>query len=383
MKDHEKRFDERIKDVKQAADNLNNAAVRFNSAVTNAWGTLDKTTQEYGARLAHIIQANALDISSKKTSSKYEDVERFHEQTIQTLNKTIVNVRKYIPKLHRALRPEMATLNSALAKLENTIKVLGTALDKSPGTRLESLRRQAEQIIQKQAELTKLRSLEHDEAEVLQASSEQESKIARERESLLSTPEFLELKRFEDALKLKGDEIRQFFQPLTKPLLKLERMATFKQASVNIQILRGLIENPTETVVTSQSFTIMDLLNVLEEKLSQHALEFEEKKRRKSLETINSFRSGAVDKMCEEYLAFQANLQETVRQLKSKGLLEKKESLDRQLEEERIHIEKDSEKKKEINRRIDDLVRTIHRQKSVVESQISGLTDRGIVILTD
>ena len=383
MKDHEKRFDERIKDVKQAAGNLSNAAVRFNSAVTNAWGTLDKTTQEYGARLAHIIQANALDISSKKTTSNYEDVERFYEQSIQTLNKTIVNVRKYIPKLHRALRPEMATLNSALAKLENSIKALGTALDKSPGTRLESLRRQAEQIIQKQAELMKLRSLEHDEAEVLQASSEQESKIARERESLLSTPEFLELKRFEDALKLKGDEIHQFFQPLTKPLLKLERMATFKQASVNIQTLRGLIDKPTETVVTSQSFTIIDLLNALEEKLSQHALEFEEKKRRKSLETISTFRAGSVDKMREEYLALQANLQETIRQLKSKGLLEKKEGLDRQLEEERIHIEKTSEKKKEINRRIDDLVRTIDRQKSVVESQISALTARGIVVLTE
>jgi len=383
MADHEKRFGERIKGVKQASGNLSSAAVRFGSAVNNAWGTLDKTTSEYGIRLAHIIQENALEISNEETASNYEDAERFHGQSVQILNKTIVSVRKYIPKLHRALRPEMATVNSALARLESTIKALGTALDQSPGTRLKSLRREAEQIIQKQGELLKLRSLEQDDTKLLHATSEQESKIAKERESLLSTPEFLELKEFEDALELKRDEICQFFQPLMKPLLKLERMATFKQVSVNIQTLRGLVDNPTETVVTSQSFTIMELLNALEEKLSQRALEIEEKKRRKALETINSFRTGAVNKTREEYLALQANLQETIRQLKSNGLLEEKEVLDKRLEETRIQIEKVSEKRQEINRRIDDLVKTILKQKSVLESQISLLTTRGMVIQTE
>jgi len=383
MKDHEKRFTERIKSVKEAASNLSNAAIRFGAAVRNAWGTLDKTTSEYGARLAHIIQENALVISKEETSSTFQDAERFHEQSVQTLNKTILSVRKYIPKLHRTLRTEMATLNSSLARLENTIKALGTALDQSPGVKLESLRREAEQIIQKQAELLKLRSLEQKEAEVLRASSEQESKIASERELLVSTPEFLELKRYEDSLRLKGDEIRQFFQPLTKPLLKLQRMAALKQASVNIQTLRNLIDNPTETIVTSQTFSIMQLLNTLEEKLNQHALEFEEKRRRKAQETISIFRVGAVDRMREEYLALQANIQETKRQLKSEGLLEKRDALDRLLEEKRTQIEESSAKKRELDRKIDDLARAILKQKGTVESQISALGDRAISILTE
>jgi hypothetical protein len=383
MKDHEKRFSERIKNVKEAAGNLNNAAVRFGTAVRNAWGSLDKTTSEYGGRLTQIIQENALAISNDKTLSNYKDAERFHEQSVQTLNRTILSVRKYIPKLHRALRGEMATLNSSLARLENTIKALGIALDQSPGGKLESLRREAEGIIQKQAELMKLRSLEQNEAEVLRASSEQQSKMMGERELLFSTPDFLELKRYEDALRLKGDEIRQFFQPLTKPLLKLERMAAFRQASVNIQTLRGLIANPTETIVTNQTFSVTDLLNTLEEKLNQHALEFEEKRRRKALESIGILRAGAVDKMREEYLALQANTQETMRQLRTKGLLEKKETLDRLLAEKRTQIEEASSKKRELNRKIDDLVRTILKQKNTVESQVSALTARPISILTE
>lgn len=383
MKDHEKRFTERVKSIKEAAINLSNAALRFTSAVRGAWGALDKTTSEYGTRLAHIIQENALAISKNEPSSNYQDIEKFHEQSVQTLNKIILSVRKYVPKLYRGLRTEMATLNSSLAKLENSIKALGTALDQSPGVKLESLQREVEQVIQRQAELLKLRSQEQNESAILQALSAQESKIVSEKESLLSTPEFLELKRYEDALKLKEDEIRQFLQPLMKPLLKLERMASMKQASIETHVLRNLIDKPTETIVASQTFAVMQLLNALEEKLSQRALEFEEKRRRRAKETISSIREGAIDKMREEYLALQANIQETMRQLKSKGLLEKRDALEGLLTEKRTQIQESTARKRELDRRMDDLMKAILKQKATVESRVSAITDRSISILTE
>jgi DNA repair exonuclease SbcCD ATPase subunit len=384
MKDHEKRFLERVKAAKEAAIGLNNAAVRFESAAKGAWGTLEKTTSEYAIRLAQVIQENAQDLSKKEAVSKYQDVEKFQDYSVQKLNKVIINVRKYVPKLHRALKTEMATLNSSLAKLENSIRALGAALDQSPGTKIESLLLEVQQIMQKQDELLRLASQERKEATTLQTISEQERQILSEKDSLLSATEFTELKRYEESLRLKTDEIRQFLQPLTKPLLKLERAASMKQApSVDMRILRDLIERPTETIVTCQSFAVMQLLRSLEKELRQGTLEFEAKRRRRAEETISMAKEGAIDKMREEYLTLQANVQETIRRLKSDGLMDKKDRLDELLREKNTQIEELAARKRELERRKDDLMKSVLKQKGTIESEVSKISDERISILVE
>jgi hypothetical protein len=384
MKDHEKRFLERVKAAKEAAIGLNNAAVRFESAAKGAWGTLEKTTSEYAIRLAQVIQENAQDLSKKEAVSKYQDVEKFQDYSVQKLNKVIINVRKYVPKLHRALKTEMATLNSSLAKLENSIRALGAALDQSPGTKIESLLLEVQQIMQKQDELLRLASQERKEATTLQTISEQERQILSEKDSLLSATEFTELKRYEESLRLKTDEIRQFLQPLTKPLLKLERAASMKQApSVDMRILRDLIERPTETIVTCQSFAVMQLLRSLEKELTQGTLEFEAKRRRRAEETISMAKEGAIDKMREEYLTLQANVQETIRRLKSDGLMDKKDRLDELLREKNTQIEELAARKRELERRKDDLMKSVLKQKGTIESEVSKISDERISILVE
>jgi hypothetical protein len=384
MKDHEKRFLERVKAAKEAAIGLNNAAVRFESAAKGAWGTLEKTTSEYAIRLAQVIQENAQDLSKKEAVSKYQDVEKFQDYSVQKLNKVIINVRKYVPKLHRALKTEMATLNSSLAKLENSIRALGAALDQSPGTKIESLLLEVQQIMQKQDELLRLASQERKEATTLQTISEQERQILSEKDSLLSATEFTELKRYEESLRLKTDEIRQFLQPLTKPLLKLERAASMKQApSVDMRILRDLIERPTETIVTCQSFAVMQLLRSLEKELRQGTLEFEAKRRRRAEETISMAKEGAIDKMREEYLTLQANVQETIRRLKSDGLMDKKDRLDELLRKKNTQIEELAARKRELERRKDDLMKSVLKQKGTIESEVSKISDERISILVE
>ena len=237
--------------------------------------------------------------------------------------------------------------------------------------------------MERQAELLRLRIQEGSEAATLRALSAHESRIEGEKQSLLSTPEFLELGQYEDALRSKGDAIHQFFQPLTKPLLKLERIASVKQASIDIKLVHGLIDKPAETVATNQTFAVMQLLNVLEEKLNQHVLEFDQKRLRKAQETIVNAREGAINKMREEYLALQANLQETLRQLKSKGLLERREALEGLVIEKRTQIEEASAKKAELKRKMDALTEAILKQKAAIESQVSTITGRSILILTE
>ena len=201
---------------------------------------------------------------------------------------------------------------------------------------------------------------------------------------LLSSSDFVELGRYEEALRLKEDEIRQIIQPLVKPLLKLERAAEAKQGpSIDVKALRDLIDSPVETVVTGQRFASIQLLGVLEETLTAGKLEVPERKRRKAEEAIQAIKQGALDKERDEYVALQANIQETLRQLRSTGLVDKRDTLNRQLSETRSQIEAIKNRQKELQRRIDDSTKTVLKLKTSIESQISEVSHKSVSITTE
>lgn len=336
MKDHEKRFSDRIRSVREAAAGLGNAASRLATGVKNAWGTLEKQTSEYAMRLAQTLQDNAQSLSRMDPTSGFRGTETFHQDTVKVLNDIILTVRKYVPKIPKTLRLEMTILNSSLMKLEKSVKDLGKTLDDSPGLKLESLHRDVETIIEKQNELAGLRSGEQKEGESLEDTFKREKQLTTENNSIISTPEFLELRRYEEALKLKEDEIRQFLQPISKPLLKLERARAMKKdEALDVKTLRDLVEKPIETVVAGQLFAIAELLASLGNALRNGELGLEERKRRKAEDVVEAVANNALEKLRAEHLAFQANTQESLRQLKSKGLLDKRNALEEQLAQTR------------------------------------------------
>jgi hypothetical protein len=345
---------------------------------------MDKTTAEYGMRLAHKIQETSQELSRKECKPTFRDMEEFHEESVQNLNSIILTVRKYMPKLHRGLKTELASLNGALAKLENSVKALGSSLDKSPGLKLESLQKEANALIEKQSELVALRTQLEAQNQSLKETSIAEQNLSSQMDTLTSGPEFVELKRFEDELVTKKDEIKQLLQPILKPLLKLERAVSTKQvASVDAGTLHDMIEKPVESIAMTQSFGIVDVLHSLEEALERGQLEVEERKRRKATETIQSINAGMLDTIREEYLTLQANIQETSRQLRSRGLLEKKEIIDNSLSETKARKQSILTEQRDLERRIDDLNKSVLKQKTAVESQVLKLARETIVISTD
>ena len=384
MKDHEKRFADRMRSVREASAGLSNAGARLALGVKNAWGTMDKQATEYAMRLAQTIQENAQNLSRKETGSSYQDTEVFHEDAVRALNEIILTVRRYVPKLRRMLKPEMATINSSLMRLEKSIMDLGTALDASPGLKLEALNRDVKTVQEKQVELLRLRSEEGAEQASLEASSAREKEFQSKVQELLGAPEFIELRGYEESLKHKEDEIRQLLQPLIKPLLKLERAAAAKQTvSVDVKALRDLVESPVETVVTGQRFARMQLLNLLEENLGAGKLELLERKRRKAEEAIEAVKQGALDRVRDDYLTLQANTQETLRQLKSSGLLDSRDELNQQLDEIRSQIAEIGTRQRELQRKSEDLEKGISKLKTSIESQISKVAHESVTISTD
>lgn len=381
MKGHEKLFSDRMRSVREASVGLSNAGARLGLSVKNAWGTMDKQACEYGMRLAQMLQEYAQTLSRNEATSSFHDAGTFHQDAVKALNEIIRTVRRYVPKLHRMLKPEMAALNSSLTKLEKSIMGLGAALDESPGLKLEALHRDSKTLQEKQVESLKLRSEQDAEQAFLEAASNREDELRSKEQELMSSPEFIELGSYEESLKRKEEEIRQLLHPLVKPLLKLERAVAAKQGpSIDVKALRGLVDSPIETVVTGQRFAIMQLLSVLEQTLASGKFEILERKRRKAEEAIQSVKEGALDRARDEYLTLQANTQETLRQLKSNGLLDNRDELEKQVTETRSQIEAIRTRQMELKRRIDEIRSGVSKLKISVESQIDRISRQSVTI---
>jgi hypothetical protein len=384
MKDHEKRFQERIRSVQDACNALNNAASRFEVAVRNAWGTMDRSASEYGTRMAQTIEESTRKLSRQQASASYENAERFHKDSIEVLNTIIKTVRRYVPKLRRGLRVEMAALNVALGKLETAVRSLGLALDQSPGNRIELIRRDVLHLKEAREELTKLKTDELADMKSLEANADKERDALADAEEFSSNDMLLELTRYEQSLSAKEEEIARFLQPIMKPLTKLERNeSSGENRTVDLGTLRSLLDKPVETLATSQSFALIQLLDRLDEALRLGRLEIEERRRRKAEETIQQAKEGGIEKLREDYLTIQANVQETLRQLKATGLLDKKNEIERRqalIRDEKEHLISHNA---ELRRRTDAISRTIIKQKQSIEQQIEQVTSKNLKIRTE
>jgi hypothetical protein len=230
-------------------------------------------------------------------------------------------------------------------------------------------------------------TLRKDETEcvaALQSISQRENDLLHDQIELTSQGEFLELRRYEELMRVKEDEIRQFFQPVVKPLVKLERVISAKQIpDLDIQTLRGLVESPVDTLATGQSFAILKILGQLDDALLRNELDVEERKKRKAQETILSVKNGAIEAMRQEYSTVQANIQETLRQLRGNGLLEKRDKAEESLAQARNEKETVEARHREVQRRIDEVRKDILKQKTALESQLSKLAHRTITIRAD
>jgi len=382
MREHEKRFAERIKATREAASSLDGAASRVGSAVRNSWGSMDPTASDYGMRMVQSIREISQELSRIEASPNFADAEKFHQASIESLNKIIKTVRRYVPKLHRGLRTEMATLNSALARLESSVRALGTALDDSPGSKIAATRRDVESLIEKNNDVARLRSEEQSAAATLEATLQKVSELGLIEEKLKIQDGFVELERCESSLRAREDQIKQFFQPVTKPLVKLERI-TLPRGSppIDSKTVHDIVDTPVEAVSSGQSFAIMQLFDKLDEALTQGKVGVEERRLRKAEETIREVKNGAIEKMREEYQSAQANVQEMLRQLRAQGLLDQKEELDRKISETDNEKATLTSRRDDLHRRIEDLNRNILRQKTSVEEQIVKITKKNVNIL--
>ena len=379
MKNYERTFSEKIKNIKRSSEDIANVADRLDLAIKNAWGSLDKTTSEQGLRLTQTIKETGRKLSGYEIESNYVKSEEFHETAVEISNKIIMSIRKYVPKLHKVLKTDIAALNSTLTRLESSINSLGIALDDSPGRALETLELEIKTLLEKNSAAKELEVRNQEiEQSILQLSKEEETLLS-EQNQLLSREEFLRLQQCENSLKTETEEIEQFIQPLAKPLRKFERTLP-EDSPIDRNILEKLIENPKEAISKYNLHTISQIFNSVDDALNQGRLGIEERKRRKAQEVIEAANHGELEKHLTEFLSLQNNAQTATEILIANGLVDKNERLKQQLTKTRSESEQLKTIQNSNRKKIEELTKVISKQESLIESGILKLSGRKVSI---
>jgi hypothetical protein len=379
MKNHEKLFGEKIRNIRRSLEEMSNVADRLDVAVKNAWGTLDKTTSEQGIRLTETIKESVRELSGHEINPNYASSDKYHTMAVQISNKIVLSIRKYVPKLHRALKTEIAALNSALTKLESSINSLGTALDDSPGRALESLELEIEFLLAKDHATKEIESQNRDVEESIRRTNEEEKDLTNEQNLLLSREEFLRLQRCEDSLKTKTEEIERFLQPLAKPLRKFER-ALPENTTIDRSTLMKLMKNPSEAISRINPQTIDAIFKELNDAVIQGKLGIEERKRKRALEIIEAVNRGELEKLRTSLHSIEIDTQTATTRLIAEGLFDMKEKLRQQLASRESQIEQLKNIRDNNRKKIEELTKIISKQKSLIESRIANLSGQNIII---
>jgi hypothetical protein len=382
MKEHEKRFADGVKSVKRSAIELSHSASRFGAAIKNAWGSIDKATSEQGVRLTQLIEETATDLAKQQTGVTYAEAEIFHEKSVAATNTVIVATRKYLPKIHRTLKSEIAALNTSLVKLEEAIKTLGNALDQSPGAKLVPLEREITLLSQEHQLLRDIKTQQvKTETEITKTTNDHETLLAKRKE-LLETPKFRELKGLEEKLNERAEEIKQYFQPLMKPLLKYHRIIMDQRSyPVELAVLEKLIDEPVNVLLTSQPAATLQILRELRVKLERGELEIDERKRRKVEENISKL-SEITERFRSDYAALNDEISKRQNGLRSVGLFQELERLNELLTEKNLALQHLNATQADYARKMGQFSETITKRKTSIELQLSKLWGHVTVELT-
>jgi hypothetical protein len=380
MKNYEKNFGEKIKNIKRSSEDIANVADRLDLAIKNAWGSLDKTTSEQGLRLTQTIKETGRKLSGYEIESNYAKSEEFHKTAVEISNKIILSIRKYVPKLHKVLKTDIAALNSTLTKLESSINSLGIALDDSPGRALETLELETKVLLVKKSTAKELEIRNQEIEQSILQSTKDEENLLNEQNQLLSREEFLILQKCENSLKSEIEKIEQLLQPIAKPLRKFERTLT-EDSPIDPNILEKLIENPKEAISKYSTQSISRILNSLNDALNQGKLGIEERKRRKAQEVIEAANRGELEKRRTTFLSIQNNTQTATDILIANGLFDKNERLKQLLTKTRSESEQLKTTQNSNRKKIEELTKVISKQKALIESEILKLSGRKISII--
>ncbi len=376
-----------INALNEQAGAVRKAAVELGSVVDRSWG--DQNTKDYGGRLSEKI-LKTLEPLKPPESFTYDQVRTFNEAVVLAIRDVFEASRRYIPRLTKEFKLQVALLDFSLRKLAGASKELDDVLKgrHAKARDVETLAGSIQDMIRQAGDAEKLSEEEARARSEIEALESNRSQLTKALNELKTHQHFAELEKLDVEIERVESDFARFLNPLNKPLRKLEKAVQGGYASLGEfnALLTEFLDDPLETVSVRAPETITAFLEKVERSIQDGKVTVEERKQRKALEAIKWARDGYLQNLRDEYAIVKANREETARLLKAGGLGEREQALasraskiDNQARDLQVELTRLLQQKeralaalKEQRRRVEESVKKL--TKSNVTIKIPGLS---------
>jgi len=304
----------------------------------------------YGEIIEHYsLFEDDLNEFGKNTIKSYSILREFFDKIATDIARDIKDIEKSLEYMVMAIEKSRIM---ELEKIKNKIHAINRALE-TREEMIQNIKEKRRNI--KEQEDRKLKT--EKELETLKKSSAYKKYLSelREKETVL------------EEISKEKNNILQLFAGLDKALKK------YKRGALNEKIIDLYLENPNNAVLEDEQFEIVDVLDKLKKLVEEDKLELEDKKKEKTLQTIDAIHIDLLIEKRKRILELHANLKEKEHILSKnpailnyKDLEYKLEHIQSMLREDELSISKleqnrdkivESELKKELEKDINDIAR--------------------------
>jgi hypothetical protein len=335
-----KQFAEALKQVVKSFKSVEKAARKLEEAVKRAWGRLSRPAEQHGVRLSELVLEACQPLSSHAPEISYEELREFEERSLHAARSITKTYSKYARSIMRQVKSETLLLESSILDLTRSVNALSKVLDESNLKQLLLLARDAEQLAQNASQLRSRREQARELNEALGRAGEMQSRFDDDLSMLNEDANLKELSRIELLTRQKGAEALALLEPLSKPLRKADRSDSKLSSGSSRDNVSKLAEDPLNALLEIPVLEMRELLASLRRLIEQNEISLDQRRKRKSIESIQSLEAGALERIREEHSILQANRQEILRQLKGSGTYDRWLSLQNQLDSARAEADR-------------------------------------------
>ena len=336
---YSKQFAEASKQVVKSFKSVEKAARNLEEATKRAWGRLSRPAELHGVRLSELVLEACEPLSSHAPGISYEELREFEEKSLHAARSIAKTYSKYARSIIRPVKSETLLLESSIVDLSRSVNALSKVLDESNLKQVLLLAREAEQLVQNASQLRSKREQARELSEALGGAQDMLSKLQNDLSTLNEDANLKELNRIEVLTRQKEAEALALLEPLSKPLRKADRPDSKLSSGSSRNNVSKLAEDPLNALLEIPVLEMRELLASLRRLIEHSEISLDQRRKRKSIESIRSLEAGALERIREEHSILQANRQEILRQLKGSGTHDRWLSLKSQLDSARAQAD--------------------------------------------
>jgi len=378
---YSRQFAEASKQVVKSFKSIEKAARNLEEATKRAWGSLSRPAELHGVRLSELVLEACQPLSSHAPEISYEELRMFEERSLHAARSITKTYSKYARSIIRPVKSETLLLESSIVDLSRSVNALSKVLDESNLKKVLLLARDAEQLVQNASQLHSRREQARELNEALGRAQDMLSKLQNDLSMLNEDENLKELNRIELLTRQKEAEALALLEPLSKPLRKADRPDSKLPSGSSRNNISKLAEDPLNALLEIPVLEMRELLALLRRLIEHNEIPLDQRRKRKSIESIQSLEAGALERIREEHSVLQANRQEILRQLKGSGTYDRWLSLKSQLDSGRAEADRYKSSIEDLQSQEARLRAIILADKARIETALREIQDEQVSIV--